>query len=226
MKRLLLLLLVLTLVFTGCGNKDDSLDKAKDISADIIKSSEQLKAQFREAQGKFDKVTDSVVKDIKEATKEIQKSEEKTPEHNLLKAKVVRVVDGDTGIFSINGKEERVRLIGVDTPESVGEYKDNPQPFGKEASAFTNKRLKGKTVYLEFDVGEKDKYGRLLCYVWLSPPSDKVNALEVQEKMFNAVLLREGMAQLMTIQPNVRYVDYFKNIQKMAREDNAGLWSK
>lgn len=82
-------------------------------------------------------------------------------------AVVTKVVDGDTIYVSLNGREERVRFIGVDTPESTREI----EPYGKEAFAYTRGRLAGKQVYLELDVGERDKYGRLLAYVWLEQPN-------------------------------------------------------
>ena len=77
-----------------------------------------------------------------------------------------RVVDGDTIIVRIEGKEERVRLIGVDTPETV-HPKKSVEYFGKEASEFTRKMVEGKKVILEYDWQRRDKYGRLLAYVYL-----------------------------------------------------------
>ncbi|MGB9859388.1 MAG: thermonuclease family protein, partial [Moorellaceae bacterium] len=84
----------------------------------------------------------------------------------FIPAKVVNIVDGDTIHVRLpGGQEERVRFIGVNTPESQGKV----EPYGKEAAAYTQRRLSGRTVYLELDVGERDKYGRLLAYVWLEP---------------------------------------------------------
>ena len=113
----------------------------------------------------------------------------------VVTATVTEVVGGDTfRAVLASGREERVRLIGVDTPESTREV----EPYGKEAAAYTKKRLSGRTVYLELDMGERDKYGRLLAYVWLSPPESASEA-EVRAKMFNAELLFAGMAQVMTV---------------------------
>lgn len=90
-----------------------------------------------------------------------------------LPARVTGVVDADTVHARLeNGKEEKVRFIGVDTPESIREV----EPYGKEAAAYTKKRLEGRTVYLELDVGEQDKYSRLLAYVWLFPPENDGSA--------------------------------------------------
>ncbi len=141
---------------------------------------------------------------------------------NVVPAKVISVVDGDTVGVRMGQAEERVRLIGVDTPEtkhptrSVGAY-------GPEASSFTKSELNGKSVFLEFDVSERDKYGRMLAYVWLEKPLLGSNS-EIRSKMFNAVLLLNGYAQLMTVPPNVKYVDYFKDLQAQARKDGNGLW--
>ncbi len=141
---------------------------------------------------------------------------------DYIKATVTRVVDGDTIRVDINGKEEAVRLIGVDTPETV--KPNHPvEPYGKEASEFTKKKLTGKTVYLETDLEERDRYQRLLAYVWLEKPNG-INNQEIREKMFNAILLREGYGQLLTVPPNVKYSDYFTEYQKEARENNRGLW--
>lgn len=128
-------------------------------------------------------------------------------------AKVTRVVDGDTIIVNFNGKEERVRLIGIDTPESVHPDVSKNLPEGKTAYEFTKSKLEGKEVVLEFDVQERDQYGRLLAYVYL----DGV--------MFNKTLLEEGYARVATYPPNVKYVDEFTEIQKVARENNKGFWS-
>lgn len=127
-------------------------------------------------------------------------------------AKVIRVVDGDTIVVYFNGNDERVRLIGIDTPESIHPDTSKNVEEGTIASNFTKDRLEGKEVTLEFDVQERDQYGRLLAYVWYG------------EEMFNKVLLQEGYAQVSTYPPNVKYVDDFLELQKEAREDNKGLW--
>lgn len=133
---------------------------------------------------------------------------------------VKRVIDGDTFETTINGKTERVRLIGVDTPEST----KTVEPYGKEASAFTRKQLTGKTVYLEKDVQERDKYGRLLAYVWLSQPT-KIDDQTIRSQMFNAKLLLGGYATVMTVPPNVKYEAFFVKYHWEAREANRGLWA-
>lgn len=125
---------------------------------------------------------------------------------------VKRIVDGDTIVVDFNGKGEKVRLIGMNTPESV---KPNTpvQPYAIEASNFTKKMVSRKYVRLEFDVQERDKYGRLLAYVYLP-----------DGQMLNEVLIEDGYARLMTIPPNVKYVDRFVKLQKKARDGKKGLW--
>jgi micrococcal nuclease len=123
-------------------------------------------------------------------------------------AKVTRVIDGDTLQISTG---EKVRLIGVDTPETKDPRKP-VQPFGQEASAFTKQLVEGQEVRLEFDVQRQDKYGRTLAYVY------------VRDKMLNAELVRQGFAQVATYPPNVRYQERFRQLQREAREARRGLW--
>jgi len=151
-----------------------------------------------------------------------QESSQQPQKAPLIKARVTRVVDGDTVHVSLNGADETVRLIGVDTPETV--KPNSPvQPHGKEASDYTRSQLEGKTVYLEKDVQERDKYGRLLAYIWMDQPLE-ISDRELRSKLFNAGLLLDGYAQILTIPPDVKYVDYFIGYQKEARESNKGLW--
>lgn len=126
--------------------------------------------------------------------------------------KVLRVVDGDTIIVNYNGEEERLRLIGIDTPESVHPTKSKNVEEGKIASNYAKGMLEGKHVVIEFDVQQRDHYGRLLGYVYLG------------DKMFNKALLEQGYAQLATYPPNVKYVDDFKRLQTVARENKMGFW--
>lgn len=160
-------------------------------------------------------------KDTTKTAKENQTVTQASPVP-LITATVSRVVDGDTIEVAFDGTKEKVRLIGVDTPETVHPSK-GVEPFGPEASNYTKNRLDGKTVYLEKGVQERDKYGRLLAYVWQEPPTE-ISDAEITAKMFNARLLVNGYAQLMTIPPNVKYVDQFTRLQAQARENSYGLW--
>jgi len=129
---------------------------------------------------------------------------------------VTRVVDGDTFIYKENGEQIRVRMIGIDTPESVAPEesgKDNTQE-GIDASAYTKSLIEGKTVYLEYDAGREDKYGRELAYVYLS-----------DGRMVQDILLSEGYAKIMTIQPNIKYAQHFLELEEEAEKSGVGFWN-
>ncbi len=136
----------------------------------------------------------------------------------LERAVVRRVVDGDTLDVIAGRFSERVRLIGVDAPEPG-------QPFAVEAAAFVRTRLPvGRTVWLESDVQSHDRYARRLAYVWTTRPL-RGDPLEVRRAMLNAMLLLEGYAVLLTVPPNVRYVDLFRTFQQEARAAGRGVWA-
>lgn len=131
------------------------------------------------------------------------------PNGNYEIATVERVVDGDTLVANVDGQNEKIRLIGVNTPESAGKYADNPQPGGVEASKFTKSVLtQGATIYLTTDTSDTDKYGRLLRYVWTDTPDES----QIETKMFNAILLTQGYADTMSIAPDVKYADLFETL--------------
>jgi micrococcal nuclease len=146
--------------------------------------------------------------------------------NGLYYVRVLRVTDGDTleVVFDSSAKE-KVRLIGVDTPETVHPSKP-VQFYGKEASEFTKKNLTDRKVWLQLDVQARDRYQRILGYVWLEKPKDTDSEAEIRSKMFNAKLLLDGFGQVMTIQPNARYSALFALFQREAREKNKGLWGK
>lgn len=134
-----------------------------------------------------------------------------TPPPGLPQARVTRIVDGDTIEVTMDGRRYTVRYIGVDTPESVAPGQP-VECYGREASRRNRELVEGKTVLLEKDVSETDRYGRLLRYVW------------VEGQMVNAVLVAEGYAQAATFPPDVRYADLFRELQRQAREQGRGLW--
>jgi len=128
---------------------------------------------------------------------------------------VVRVVDGDTIKVRYRGKLESVRLVGIDTPEIT---RGKNEPFGKPAGAFLEALLADRTVLLEFDVERRDRYGRLLAYVWAQGDGDPAPVF------VNAQLARWGYAQLLTIPPNVKYVERLRNAVGAAKAARANLW--
>lgn len=124
-----------------------------------------------------------------------------------------RVVDGDTIVVEINGKQEKVRLIGVDTPETV--HPNKPvEYFGKEASKFTKSMVEGKKVRLEYDWQRGDKYGRLLAYIYLEDGT-----------FLNAEIIKGGYGFAYTKFP-FKYLEDFRKYEREARENNRGLWGK
>ena len=126
-------------------------------------------------------------------------------------ARVTAVIDGDTVDVVVAGRTERVRLLGVDTPETV----DPGRPvgcYGPEAAAFTAARLSGRTVRLRFDRQRRDRYGRLLAYV------------EVGGRRFNDELLAGGYARLLVIPPNGRHGRTMLDEELTARSAGRGLW--
>lgn len=137
---------------------------------------------------------------------------------------VTKTIDGDTLKLSTG---EHVRLIGIDTPESRYNNKlerDSTRSkkdmktiikMGKEAAAFTRQLAEGNKVKLEFDVQKRDKYKRLLAYVYLEDGT-----------FVNAKIVEEGYAQVMTIPPNVKHADLFLKLQREAREKRKGLWNE
>ena len=128
--------------------------------------------------------------------------------------RVVGVVDGDTIEVAVAGRRETVRLLGVDTPETVHPHRP-VECFGPEASAFTRSRLLGRTVRLVFDRVRRDPYRRLLAYLYLE---------EVDGRPFNDVLLAGGYATLLVIPPNGARGRTMLEHELEARRAGRGLW--
>ena len=124
-------------------------------------------------------------------------------------ATVVRVVDGDT--VELGGGLGKSRLIGIDTPEVYG----GVECYGREASAYAKRQLEGRRVRYTIGRDDRDRYGRLLVYLWLE-----------DGRSFNAMLVSRGYAQPLTIQPNSDYADQFTRLSRRARERAVGLWGR
>jgi len=129
--------------------------------------------------------------------------------------RVVRVVDGDTIIVEIDGRQERLRYIGVDTPESV--QPNTPvECFGREASAENARLVEGKRVELERDVSDRDRFDRLLRYVYVVENGQRV--------FVNEALVANGFAYASTFPPDVKFEDDLRAAQREARDAKRGLW--
>lgn len=165
----------------------------------------------------------------KMSTKRVQEEppSQSTGEKHFIQAQVIRIIDGDTMEVSINGKKEKIRLIGVDTPEMhesaklhrdverTGRDEQTIRELGAKATAFTKSLVKeGGAVRLEYDWDKRDKYDRLLAYVWLD-----------DTRMLNEILICEGYANAYTRYPfKQEYMDRFRGCEKEARESQRGLW--
>ena len=143
-----------------------------------------------------------------------------------LQAKILKIVDGDTIKIEYDGTKENVRLIGIDTPESRANSKAKKDAersgknletiiaMGKAATNYVKSIIEpGINIEIELDIQSRDKYGRLLGYVYLT------NGEMLNEKIVNA-----GYASVMTIPPNIKYQDSFLKAYKEARENSRGLW--
>lgn len=133
---------------------------------------------------------------------------------DAVSARVQRVSDGDTFVATVKGRRERIRVIGVDTPESVSPNQPD-EPYGEEASDFAKHHLDGETVRLAGDAEPRDRYGRMLAYVWLEDGT-----------FWNALLVAEGYAQQLTVPPNVTYERLFRRLVGEARREDRGLWAQ
>lgn len=144
------------------------------------------------------------------------------------KITILKVVDGDTLTIDYRGARENIRLIGIDTPESFAgkkarrdsrrSHKDISEILssGKAAAAFTRKlAVAGDNVTVEFDVEKRDRYGRLLGYVFLA-----------DGRMLNEEIIKNGYASVLTVPPNVRYQERFLEAYRHARRNGLGLWKE
>ncbi len=129
---------------------------------------------------------------------------------------VKSVIDGDTFRATKGGKKEfKVRLIGIDAPESRASERKEVGYYGKEAKEYLAGLLSGQSVRLEYDVDPKDRYGRALAYVYLKDGT-----------FVNAELVKNGYAMILTIPPNVKHADLFYKLQQEARKKKIGLWNE
>lgn len=194
------LLLSITFLF-GCGSEDLNTIQKEQATKEVVQQEEPT-------------TNTANTLNTEQVNEEEPKVQSETPsDRKTFDAEVVSVTDGDTIKVRINGQVEAVRFLLVDTPETnhprLGE-----QPYGQEAKAFTNQLLEGKTVQLEKDVSDRDKYNRLLYYIY-------VDGKSVQEE-----LLRNGLARVAYVYvPNTKYVDQYYEIQKEAQEKGVGIWS-
>lgn len=203
-------MLIITLIFTlvGCT-----------ASTNEAPVEEQVKTEERTEKETVEKKEEETV--VEEQTEEVEQQEpqqDNAEKFNLVAVTVSRVVDGDTIELSDGSK---VRLVGVNTPESTNRHEE----YGKEASNYTKSKLTGKQVWVQKDVSEADRYNRLLRVVWIDIPTDDMNENEIRTKMFNADLVLNGYAEPSTYPPDVKYSEFFVKFAREARENQTGLWA-
>ncbi|WP_208590605.1 thermonuclease family protein [Gracilibacillus suaedae] len=193
MKKWLISLLFVMMILAGCGTATIEEDQAETPAAD--NTTEETMSQDSETPVKEPEA-------LKTAKDE-----------NFATATVNRVVDGDTVHIELDGQEETVRLLLVDTPET--KHPNLPvQPYGPEASDFAVEKLAGKEIQIEFDGPERDNYDRLLGYIW------------VDGENFNQLLLEEGLARYAYVyDPPYTHQDEMKQAEQRAREAGIGIWS-
>ena len=232
------LFMVTPITMTGCA-----FDFAKDLGNDISTIMQPLSDEVE----KVTNLTQDAVEGIKDASEKIDMADlkdgkdveslmgdvldagNKIADENgieFIKATLIRVVDGDTIVVEIENEQKKVRLIGIDTPESVAsqEYldrtgKENTEA-GKTASEYTKSLLKDiKEVYLQKDTSDTDRYGRLLRYVWIEKPDNAKDVTEIATKMLNGILIKDGYAELATYPPDTSYKADFEYVYKMSHYD-------
>lgn len=127
---------------------------------------------------------------------------------------ISKFVDGDTfWVLNEKRQNEKIRLIGINTPEARRTGRTEVEYFGKEASDYVKKILTGRKVRLEYDVQRYDRYKRTLAYVYLDDGS-----------FLNALLVKEGYASVATFPPNVKYSEYFVKLEREAKARKKGMW--
>lgn len=195
--KLILLTILFSLFFlTACNSKNDKIIESSthyyDTDIDNIEDEDELSTEISESQNTEENTT---------ATFE--------------EAKLIRVIDGDTIEVELNNKQYSVRLIGINTPESVApdSYKTKNSIEGTEASNTVKDMLSDiETIYLQKDISDTDKYDRLLRYVWLEKPTDENDINEISTKMLNAILVNKGIAEIATYKPDTKYEWAFKEL--------------
>ncbi|MGG5252423.1 thermonuclease family protein [Neobacillus sp. SM06] len=211
--------------FSSTGNQPDVVKEKKQDSEKISSANERAKEAAKEAGAKQQaeeqaKKEEEAKQQAAEKAKQeaAQKEQQTAASLGLVAATISRVVDGDTVQLSTG---QKVRLIGVNTPESTTRH----ETYGKEASNYTTNKLEGKQVWLQKDVSETDRYGRLLRIIWLSIPTNDMDENEIRTKMFNADLVLNGYAEPSTYPPDVKYSDVFVKFAREARSATKGLWA-
>ena len=208
--KFFLISVIAVVVAGGYCFVSDSVNNLEKIDIKEIVSNEQLEESAK-ILSRFDIIgkTADIIPDNKEAVNKLENADDI--------GAVMRVVDGDTYVLLINDTETKIRLIGVDTPESVApeSYRKDNTEEGKEISEIVKDKIREDDIlYIEYDVQKTDNYGRTLADLYFP------DGTMVQEW-----LLENGYANISTYPPNVKYADRFKELAQAASERKAGLWN-
>lgn len=153
-------------------------------------------------------------------------------------AEVTRVSDGDTITVELDGREEKVRLTGIDTPETFASSKldrdveasplnrEEMRSLGKEATAYAKDLMEGREVYLELDAEERDRYGRMLAYVYTLEPGGDWTFQDESFEQVNLEMVEAGWADPLSIAPNDKYADEYESAARVAQQQNRGIWAQ
>ncbi|TFJ93163.1 nuclease [Lentibacillus salicampi] len=213
---------------TNTEEIEEQTDTDRDLNGDNNSNNDKNKQKENQDSKKYTSSTDNEesnkvtstpdnkndIPDKENASQKNSLQQENKKQNGDATATVTRVVDGDTIEINLNGKTEDVRLLLVDTPETV--HPSEPvQPYGPEASQFAKNKLSGKKVRIEYDGPKRDKYDRLLSYLW------------VDGKNFNKMLLRQGLARYAYVfDPPYTHSDTFMKAQNKAKSEGKGIWSR
>lgn len=221
----LLVLAVIFIVWRAYTSSESPLEMSiKDFSARIKDSATELFNGTKDvATGISDYMNNGdIPKGIRDTIEKVSSDllNTKPDPTTFTEAEVAYVVDGDTLKVKVGGEEKYVRLIGINTEESVHPEQTRNNQFGVEASDHTKAIMKNVTkVWLEYDISPTDKYDRELCYVWLSTDTSDFS------NMLNARILADGYADVMEIAPNIKYASQLKSVRDAAKNSEVGFWS-
>ena len=169
---------------------------------------------------------------LKNETKETSNIDTQTDKDTskLVEYKLNRVIDGDTieveAKATGNSKPITVRLLSINTPESVNPNADLNNEWGNMASEYVKNLLNGtEVVYLSFDAQETDEYGRSLAYVWLSKDANPTSEDDIKSYMLNSIIIQNGYAECKIYEPNHKYGEILTKQEEQARSENKGLWA-
>lgn len=204
-------IIALVIICIRYGFNNSSISKYEDNAAVSL---DNISSSFSNLYKKYSKLAtkvDNYLFDAEDAVSE-----------PLQKVSLAKVVDGDTiRVINTNNIEFKVRLIGLDTPESVHSDKSKNNEYGELASIHTKEILNDiDYVYLEYDENKEDRYGRTLAYVWLNEDTSDIH------NMLNYKILNDGYAIDKEYKPNIRYSKAFKDAVIDAKTNQIGLWDK